>query len=130
MIGPADLARLLDELYAAHWILWNVGFTPDELFVGASMVLNAEPPAMHAYLKVQRADGEFVLPVGPALDRKSSKHVLRAWLRFIDQARIEREKNAAALERRLRRTIVWDRRVEFLTRLAAKGFHLTPGAMN
>jgi len=130
MISDAELLRLSQETYAAHFILWNVGIQPDELFVFVAPVSNIEPPARHLCIQVRRGCQQFTLPVGPALDESDHHRVLRAWLRFSKQAKSLRTENRLELDRMVQCSEMFSKRMDLLVAMLAKGFDLRAGASN
>lgn len=130
MISEADLQRLNEDTYAAHFILWNVGIRPDELFVFVAPVLNVEPQARHLCVQVRRGCQQFTLPVGPPLEEGDHHRVLRAWLRFSRKAKELRTKNRLELDRMIQGSEMFSHRMDLLVAMLAKGFDLRAGVPN
>lgn len=106
-------------MYAAHCVLWNLGFSPDELFVSAPNVLNGDPPGHYATLTLRRGELSFIYNLPPRLDETDCDRFLSSWLAF--GARVTELSNAE-LDRIVHHSDVWRRRASFLAALAAKGF--------
>lgn len=130
MISDTELQRLHEETYAAHFILWNVGVSPDEIFVFVSPVINIEPPARHLCIQIRRGCLQFALPVGPPLEETDHHRVLRGWLRFARQAKVLRKKNRLLLDRMVQGSLMFAKRMDLLTAMLAKGFELRAGVPN
>ncbi len=114
--------RTLEEMYAAHCILWNLGFSPEEIFVATPHVLNGDPPGHYATLKLTRGDLSFIYNLPPRLDEADAEFFLREWLAF--SKRVRRMPNTK-LDRMVRGSEVWQRKSEMLMVLAQKGFRFT-----
>jgi hypothetical protein len=130
MISEPELQRLAEETYAAHFILWNVGISPSEVFVFVSPVLNVEPPARHLCVQIRRGCLQFTLPVGPPLEESDHHRVLRAWLRFSKQAKVLRRSDRLQLDRMVQGSLMFSKRMDLLTAMLAKGFDLRAGVPN
>lgn len=114
-----ELRRVIHEMYAAHCILWNLGFSPDELFVSTPNVVNGDPPGLYATLTLRRDELAFVYNLPPRLDEADAELFLARWLEFADRVRrIPKSK----LDRIVRGSDVWRRKGEMLMVLARKGF--------
>lgn len=57
----AALDQLIVDTYAVHFVLWNLGVTPDEIFVQAALIANAPKPGVHATVTVKRAGKSWVM---------------------------------------------------------------------
>jgi hypothetical protein len=122
MISPADMRQLIENMYAAHAVLWTLGFTPDELFVSAPKIVNAPEPGNHATLYVRRGGLQFTYWMEPRLEREEAEQFLRGWAAFAERAdRIPIEDRNAMV----RRSLVWRTKHELLRALLAKGFTFT-----
>lgn len=130
MISENELLDISSETYAAHFILWNVGVHPDELFVMVAPVLNIEPPARHLCIQVRRGELQFTLPIGPPLEDEDRPRVLRAWLSFSRQAKSLRTKNRLQLDRMVQSSRIFQKRMQLLVAMLAKGFDLRSGVAN
>ncbi|HEU4580903.1 MAG TPA: hypothetical protein VFS67_21740 [Polyangiaceae bacterium] len=130
MISDTDLQRLCEETYAAHFILWNVGISPEEMFVFVAPVLNVEPPARHLCVQIRRGCLQFTLPAGPPLEEADHHRVLRAWLRFSKQAKALRQKDRLQLDRMVQGSLMFSKRMDLLVAMLAKGFDLRAGVVN
>jgi len=124
-IPPHELRRTIEEMYAAHCVLWNLGFSPDELFVSTPNVLNGDPPGLYATLTVQRGELRFIYNLPPRLSDASSRRFLRAWLAFAERG--DRAPKAE-LDRMVWRSEVWRRKAELAAALTVKGFRFTAEA--
>ncbi len=117
---------LCHECYAAHYILTNLGYEPDEIFVGVQPLLNSNPPLQpHAIVRLERDGRSFVLHLTP-MDAEQAAEFDRAWRAF---AEAKPGMLIADLDRIVRRTWVWRERANLLAALVHKGFTLRPGVM-
>jgi hypothetical protein len=116
---PRPFRRTLEELYAAHCILWNLGFSPEEICVSAPHVTNGDPPGHYATLTLERDGRSFIYNLPPRLEQSEETPFLEAWLAFADSVR---KVPQAKLDRMVRRSEVWRRKHEMLAVLALKGF--------
>jgi len=116
---PRQFRRTLEELYAAHCILWNLGFSPEEIFVSAPNVVNGDPPGHYATLTLRRGGLSFIYNLPPRLERADADLFLREWLAFSKRVR---SMPNAKLDRMVRGSDVWQRKSEMLAVLARKGF--------
>lgn len=118
-LRPRDLRRTIEEMYAAHCVLWNLGFSPDELFVSVPNVLNGDPPGYYATLTLRRGPRSFIYNLAPRLEETEGERFLSSWLAFATRLP---ELPMAELDRMVKRSDVWHRKASFLAALAAKGF--------
>jgi len=122
---PATIDAAVRECYAAHTILTNLGYEPDDIYVGIVPVLNAAPsPATCAIVKLVRHDGEAFVYTVRDLAGDEIPEFKRKWLAFVaDKPTMQR----AELDAILHGSTVWARKTELLWTLAAKGFPIEPG---
>jgi len=118
-LHPRQLRRTIEEMYAAHCVLWNLGFSPDELFVSTPDVVNGDPPGRYATLTLRRGGLSFIYNVAPRLDDADCQRFLSHWSAFAHRVK---ELPASELDRMVKRSEVWHRMSSFLLALAAKGF--------
>lgn len=122
----AFIEQLVRETYAAHCILTNVGFLPDEIFVSVQPILNAARQGTYGVVMVKRGDAQFVLTLQPVTDDQAQRY-LDAWRAFAEaKPTMSRE----ALDRIVYGSILYGRRLEIITALVTKGFELSPGPLN
>lgn len=117
-----DLRRTIEEMYAAHCILWNLGFSPDELFVSTPNVLNGDPPGHYATLTLRRGELRFIYNLPPRLEEADCDRFLEAWKSFAERGP---DKSTAELDRMVRRSEVWRRKASFVAALTLRGFRFT-----
>jgi hypothetical protein len=119
------ITGLVQEAYAAHAMLTNLGFEPDEVFVGVQPVVNVNPPGLCALVQLRAQGRVFTLPID-RVTREQSKWFLEAFKAFAaDQPTMPRP----ILDQIMRESLMYARRREMLTALVAKGFKLRPGEM-
>lgn len=117
---------LCHECYAAHVLLTNLGFEPDEIFVGVQPVANVSPPGQpHAIVRLVRGRLSFVMHLC-SLDLEQAQAFDRAWRAFADA---KPGMPRTELDRIVYRTWVWRERANLLAALVHKGFTLEPGRM-
>lgn len=121
-MGPTEMRRLLEDMYAAHAILWSLGFDASELFVSAPNILNAPVPGRYATLIVRRGEQQFTYWMTPRLEGEDVDRFLAGWLAFAARVkRIPRDD----LDALVKRSVVWREKTALLSGLAAKGFRFT-----
>lgn len=120
-VRPRDLRPTIEEMYAAHCVLWNLGFSPDELFVSTPNVLNGDPPGHYATLTIRRGELKFIYNLSPRLEEAECDRFLAAWLAFAER----RGHTKAELDRMVWRSKVWREKSSFLAALTLKGFRFT-----
>ena len=117
----ARVDAMVREAYAAHQILFQLGYDPSEVWVTVAPVLNVIPAMQVCVIvKLIRGDKEFVMPVATVGSEKESKLFQKAWREFA--ARGKRRKTADELETMVRSSQIWARLPELLLSLEAKGF--------
>lgn len=121
-LRPRALRRTIEEMYAAHCVLWNLGFSPDELFVSTPNVLNGDPPGHYATLTVRRGELRFIYNLPPRLEEIDCDRFLSSWLAFGGKVK---ELPIAELDRLVKKSDVWRRKASFLAALTVKGFRFT-----
>lgn len=109
----AELGAIVHETYAAHCILTNLGFEPDEVFVEVRPVANTRPPGPHVVVRLARGELTFVYHLHPVTPEETERFS-RAWLAFVAaQPSMPR----ADLDRILHSSQVWEQRATLLTAL-------------
>lgn len=123
---PETLGEAVRDCYALHAIVCQLGFEPDEVFVGVVTVANAAPaPALCVVAQLQRGDKIFTLCVRD-VTLAEAKRFQEMWRTFChDKPGISREE----LDALVHASPVWERKTELLWGLVAKGFDLEPGRM-
>lgn len=132
MLTDAHLQRLTHEIYAAHYILWNVGIEPENIWLKVTPTIfpDGTRSRLQCSVTAERQGRSFVLPIGPELTRFEGRRVIKAWRKYSKRAALLRTSNEQALRRELLDTEAWRRRLDVLVTLAAKGFELTTGCLN
>jgi hypothetical protein len=120
------IKRLVHETYAAHCILTNVGFLPDEIFVSVQPILNAARRGTYSVVMVKRGDAQFVLTLQPVTDDQAERY-LDAWRAF---AKAKSTMSRKALDQIVYGSVLYERRLEIITALVARGFELSQGPLN
>lgn len=121
-LRPRQLRRTIEEMYAAHCVLWNLGFSPEELFVSTPQVLNGDPPGHYATLTVRRGELCFRYNLAPRLEETDCERFLGRWCDFAHEVT---DLPTAQLTRMVQRSEVWRRKASFLAALTLKGFRFT-----
>lgn len=119
------VSEMVHEAYAAHTILCNLGFEPDDIEIGIAPVINTNPPGPHIVVKLEREGRRFVIHLRPA-PRRDQKVFLRAFRKFIDA---KPNMDRAELDRIYYGSWIYKQRVALLEGLLLKGFELRPGEM-
>lgn len=117
--GSADpVAFAVREAYAAHELLCQIGYDPEDIFVGAAPVIGEPTPCAIVWLR--HGGLELTMPVA-ALSQAEAKRFKGAMEEFIAKkptmARSE-------LDAWVRESTVWSRAGEVLAVLARKGFDI------
>jgi hypothetical protein len=116
-LHPRELQCLTRETYAAHYILLNLGFSADDIFVATPCILNARPPGMHAAVILRPGPDQFVIPVAPVREQDREQY-LEAWREFATaQPKMPRQ----ALDRVVHASHLFAKRAEVVTALARRG---------
>lgn len=120
----ADLSQLMDEAYAAHVILWNLGFEPSQIdcFVAPTVIEKRAPPALCCVVVLKAQELSFTMPVGEVLQRQQAEQFAVVWPDYCQQASAQRWRDSRVLDRRVQRTQIWRRKTDVLMGLALKGF--------
>lgn len=116
---------LVREAYAAHVLITNLGFEPEEVQAQIRNVVNGDPPGPHVCVVLQRGERTFVIHLHPA-DEEFGKAFEKAWLAF---AAAKPSKPHAELQRIVEGTQLWQQKEALLWGLVRKGFELEPGKM-
>jgi len=117
--------RIVHEGYAAHAIITNLGFEPEEVQACLRHIVNADPPGLHACMLVEREGRQFVFHIH-AVTEEEGAAFQEAWLAF---AEAKPRMSRAELDAILYGSQVWRMREDLLWALVAKGFTPEPGRM-
>lgn len=120
----AELGQLMDEAYAAHVILWNLGFEPSEIdcYVAPTVLQKGLAPVLSCVVILTAQELSFAMPVGAPLQRIQAEEFAVVWPDYCALATRQRNFDARVLDRRVARTHIWGRKTEVLFALARKGF--------
>lgn len=121
----ADLRRLVSEAYAAHVILTNLGYEPEEVQAQLRNVINADPPGQYVCVVLQRGQRAFIIHLHQATD-EFGKAFEKAWLAF---AAAKPKMPHAELDAIVQGSTIWRQKQELLWGLVGKGFEIRPGRM-
>ena len=53
------VAEAIQEAYAAHYVLANMGYEPEEISVSVYEISNATPPGRYSVITLKRVDNRF-----------------------------------------------------------------------
>lgn len=116
---------IVREAYAAHAILTNLGFEPEEVQAQIRNVINGNPPGPHVCVVLKRGERTFVIHLHPADDQFATAF-RTAWLAF---AARKPSMPRAELDALVQGTQLWRQKEDLLWGLVRKGFELEPGKM-
>lgn len=111
---------ILHEAYAAHAIITDHGFEPEEVQACLRHIVNADPPGLHVCMAVARGGREFVAHI-QAVTEEEGADFQRRWLAF---AEAKPRMSRAELDDIVYGTQIWELREKLLEALAAKGLTL------
>lgn len=111
------LTRAVHEAYAAHEMFCMMGYTPDDVFIGARNVVGE---GMCAVVWLRHGGLELTLPVAP-LTSVDADHFRDAMVRFQEA---KPSMSRAVLDRIVRGSTVMARAGEILSVMAEKGFDI------
>jgi len=121
--------ELVDETYAAHYIIGAFGYEPENMFVhvgpaiGETVVGDNSVPGRCVVFTLRVGERSFVLPIAP-VSRQVGRGFVRAWLEFANVGK--RAASVRELDAMVHRSTLWRRRQKLVTALALKGFELKP----
>jgi hypothetical protein len=120
---PRELRWLVQETYAAHCLLANLGISPDHIYVSTPEVLNAVPRGLYATVTVRDGVRSFTMPLHPMQDEAECDQYLTAFKAFVEaKPRMPNHE----LDAIVNKSDTYARRLEIVTALVLKGFEL-PG---
>lgn len=97
---------MVHETYATHELLCQLGFQPEEIFVGTPRVLNGDPPGNYAAV-ILKSQGRMFVYNFAYLDEPGCQAYLEAFHAFaLAKPTMQRE----ALDRIVRDSDVWAQR--------------------
>lgn len=120
LLSSQQVQQVVRETYAVHFLLMNLGFDPDDIFVGNLNLSNAQPPGVHACVKLVAQEKEFIywiVRVCPADERRFE----RAWREF---ARNQPKMDKGVLDRIVVASQVYAQAEEIVRKLLEKGFSI------
>jgi hypothetical protein len=110
---PRELRWLVQETYAAHCLLANLGISPD----------HAVPRGLYATVTVRDGVRSFTMPLHPMQDEAECDQYLTAFKAFVEaKPRMPNHE----LDAIVNKSDTYARRLEIVTALVLKGFEL-PG---
>jgi hypothetical protein len=122
---PSNVETAVKEVYTAHYLLTNLGFEPDNVFVSAQQVLNATPPGLYAICTLKQGDKQFVMYL-VQLTPEEGDLFRDAWAKFcVDK----RSMSAEELDALVHSSELYPQRLNVITALGLKGFDIQPGRM-
>jgi hypothetical protein len=117
-LNSNQIQQVVREAYALHFLLMNLGFSPDDLWAGTANVANAKPPGVYAVVTLKAQGKEFlywIARVCPADERRFQ----RAWVEF---AKKQPELSHDLLDRIVITSQVYAQAPEIVTKVLEKGF--------
>lgn len=119
-----NVERAIREAYSAHFIFTNMGYTPDEVFIGVRQVLNADPPGVYSVSVLRRGDKEFTFHQVLFITAEEEDQFKTAYEEFVvTKSRLSRKE----LNELVHSSDTWKQKAALLFALEAKGFRLDPG---
>lgn len=117
-LSSLEMQNVVHEVYAAHYVLMNLGFTAEELYAGTASVANWDPPGPCATVELH-AQGKVFIYVVRALLPEDTSRFKRFWTEF---ARAQPTADRAMLDAVVHHSEVWRCKGALLGALADKGF--------
>lgn len=77
-----DIEQVVREVYAVHSLLFQVGFTPDDVFAACQNIVNADPPGVYATVVLRAQGKEFVYWIQALPTEDEQDRYERAWKEF------------------------------------------------
>lgn len=125
MTDEQFIERLVHEAYAAHCMLTNLGYEPEEVQAGVQNIANGDPPGPYACVVLSRGGNRFVIHLQPVNDAQAAAFE-KAWRAF---AAAKPSMPREALDAIVKGAEIYARRVDLLVALDRKGFSIEPGRM-
>lgn len=128
----AELGQVMDEAYAAHVILWNLGFEPSQIdcFVSPTIIEQNAPPVLSCVVVLKAQELTFTMPVGEVLERQQAEEFTVVWPDYCQRASAQRWRDSRVLDHRVERTQIWRRKTDVLWAMARKGFRFPRAQAN
>lgn len=79
---PEAMDEIVRETYAVHYVLWNLGIEPDDIFVSIHRVANAPLPFPYANVMVKRDGREWNMWIAPLRTDAIVRQFEAAWHEF------------------------------------------------
>lgn len=70
------------EAYVVHFMMFNCGLEPDDVFVGADRIVNAPTGDPYAFVSARKNGKEFLFWIAPLPLLEDAKEFRKAWLDF------------------------------------------------
>ncbi len=117
-LSSQEMQKLVHETYAAHYVLLNLGFSPDEVFAGTANVRNWDPPGICANVELHAQGKKFIYTLR-ALVPGDETRFARFWLDF---AAAQPKRDRSELDALVHGSDVWREKAALLVALELKGF--------
>lgn len=123
-----NVEEMVSETYALHYVLMNLGFRADDIFVLAADVPNVEPPGRWLVGQLRTQGCELNYTVAPLPTEEVEKLFIEAWQKF---AAAQPKMDRKVLDVWVHGSRVWRDKVQILKVLTLKGFDIpSVGAPN
>lgn len=76
------IEQLIKETYATHYLLRNLEFPAEDIFVGVPLVANAETPGRNATVQLRHAGKQFTIILGPIFSDQEENEYINKWTEF------------------------------------------------
>jgi len=113
--------QLVHEAYAAHNILTNLGFEPEEVFIGTPLVVNGDPPGRYAVVALRHGGKEFIYNFARLDSEADGERFLAAFSAFTARQKLM---SRAELTRITNASNIWRQRHRLIEGLLLKGIDL------
>lgn len=80
-LSSIEMGHVVHEAYAVHYLMFNLGFEPSEVYCGAQLVQSWTPPGIHAVVTLKAQGKEYVYVVWPLI-REDVPRFERYWREF------------------------------------------------
>lgn len=114
--------KTVQEAYATIFILMNLGFSAEDIHVGARIIANAEPPGLHSVVVLKSRGKEFIYHQIRLDEDKGEDEFIKAWGKFIEDKGGMSEKQ---LDELVHTSEAWWKRTELIIALENKGFFIS-----
>lgn len=76
------MAEVVRETYAVHYVLFNLGIEPDDIYVSIHRVANAPLPFPYVNVQVKRDGAEWNMWIAPLRTPADERQFRAAWQEF------------------------------------------------